>query len=416
MATSGEQYDLFLMLAGPRISAARAALQLASPEREAGLAGSLVPLAVDAALLGVDGLRELALAIVEAQASPLSLEQALFELEHATLELAHGDASGARVDETRLRDLARQLVAERAAPAPRPEAPAPTPKKSSPPPRLPVDSPSLADDAESIWQPTLAEDMLAAFLDECAERTDSLSERLMRLEHATGDRELIGEIFRDLHTLKGSSAFAGLTKMNRVAHQAEDLLGALRDGRRQVDRRVIDVLLEALDTLRAIVTLARTSQPITLDVRPLVARLADPAAIPAPAPATATAAVSPSAAAPATAAAAPPTAQGTLRIEFEKVDHLLNLVGEVVLARGRLSSASEVQSTILREVVTVRKRLAQDAHGLNGSAVVLGDALERLERVLRETFGEVEMGLGGLGLAVGQLRDTVMKLRMVPIA
>src|SRR6188768_781927 len=140
------------MLAGPRISAARAALQLAGPEREAGLSASLVPLAVDAALLGVDGLRELALAIVEAQASPLSVEQGLFELELATLELADGDASGARVDETRLRDLARQLVAERpaafAAPAARPEAPAPTPKAATPH-RLAVASPphTAADDA-----------------------------------------------------------------------------------------------------------------------------------------------------------------------------------------------------------------------------------------------------------------------------
>ncbi len=46
---------------------------------------------------------------------------------------------------------------------------------------------------------------------------------------------------------------------------------------------------------------------------------------------------------------------------------------------------------------------------------ILAD-LERTERVLRETFGEVDSGLGSLGLAVGQLRDTVMKLRMVPIA
>jgi two-component system chemotaxis sensor kinase CheA len=74
-----------------------------------------------------------------------------------------------------------------------------------------------------------------------------------------------------------------------------------------------------------------------------------------------------------------------------------------------------VQTTILREVGAVRKRLGK-TEGLNGSAALLNDELERLERVLRETFGEVEMGLGGLGIAVGQLRDTVMKLRMVPIS
>jgi two-component system chemotaxis sensor kinase CheA len=220
-----------------------------------------------------------------------------------------------------------------------------------------------------------------------------------------------------LHTLKGSSAFAGLTKMNRVAHQAEELIGALRDGRRRVDRAVVDVLLEALDVLRAIVAKARSGERLDMNVRGLLARLADPG-LPKP--------QEPgvrgqgpvggeSRADGVPVAAAAPVAQSTLRIEFEKVDHLLNLVGEVVLARGRLSSASDVQTTILREVAAVRKRLAL-LPGSNGSATLLNDELERLERVLRETFGEVEMGLGGLGLAVGQLRDTVMKLRMVPIA
>lgn len=406
MATSAEQYELFLTLAGPRIEAARAALKLAQgQDQTARLADALIPLAVDAALLGADGLRELSLAIARAPvAAPR--EEALAELERATSALGHGDASGARVDENRLRQLAQELARALDADAPPPAAPGV---------REPAPSGAIDEDPDSRWQPALAEDMLAAFLDECAERTDSLSERLLRLEQNAGDRELIGEVFRDLHTLKGSSAFAGLTKMNRVAHKAEDLIGALREGRRQVDRGVVDVLLEALDALRAIVARARAGQRIDVDVTPLLARLADPSS---PRPdggnaAAATAAAPELAPAAATTAASAATAQ-TLRIEFEKVDHLLNLVGEVVLARGRLTSASEAQSAILREVGAVRKRIGGMRAADGGGQ--LSDELERLERVLRETFGEVELGLGGLGLAVGQLRDTVMKLRLVPIA
>lgn len=413
MATSGEQYELFLTLAVPRITAARYALELPDArEREASVGDALIPLAVDAALLGADGLRELSLAIVHASIEPtLALEEALLELERATEELGHGDESGARVDESRLRVLSQALLGNAPPLGPpakvdAPPAPARAPAPLSVP--QPSSAETTADDAESIWRPTLPEDMLAAFLDECAERTDSLSERLLRLEQDADDRELVSEIFRDLHTLKGSSAFAGLTKMNRVAHQAEDLIGALREGRRKVDRGVVDVLLEALDALRAIVTKARAGERLDMDVRGLLARLADPSLPKAAAAPTVAAATGP-------APPAPAAAQSTLRIEFEKVDHLLNLVGEVVLARGRLSSASDVQTTILREVAAVRKRLSL-MPGLNGSAAPLNEELERLERVLRETFGEVEMGLGGLGLAVGQLRDTVMKLRMVPIA
>jgi chemotaxis protein histidine kinase CheA/CheY-like chemotaxis protein len=444
VATPGEQYELFLTLAVPRIGAARHGFEIAdASQREAAVSDALLPLAVDAALLGAEGLRDLAMAIVHNSRAPtLAVEEALLELEQATEELGHGDASGARVDETRLRHLAHALISN----GPRPAAPAPAPRNEPPAaPREPAAAPHLAassppqagprspapaepatdDGGDNIWQPTLAEDMLAAFLDECGERTDSLSERLLRLEQNAGDRELINEIFRDLHTLKGSSAFAGLTKMNRVAHQAEDLIGALREGRRQVDRNVVDVLLESLDVLRTIVTKARAGERLDLDVRGLLARLADPSLAKVGGSAVSgqrsvgggvrEEAASTSSVVAASSAPAPAPAQSTLRIEFEKVDHLLNLVGEVVLARGRLNSASEVQTTILREVGAVRKRLSA-MPGLNGSAAPLNDELERLERVLRETFGEVELGLGGLGLAVGQLRDTVMKLRMVPIA
>jgi chemotaxis protein histidine kinase CheA/CheY-like chemotaxis protein len=400
VASSGEQYELFLALAGPRIASARAGLAAASlTEREESLADALIPLAVDAALLGAEGLRELSLAIARGSGSSLEkLTAALNELERATQELGHGDESGARTDETRLRQLARELSASSAS--------EPTPAAATAPTAV------ASQDPDSVWQPSLAEDMLAAFLDECVERTDSLSERLLRLEQNADDRELVNEIFRDLHTLKGSSAFAGLTKMNRVAHTAEDLIGALREGRRQVDKPLVDLLLEALDALRAIVTRARNHAPIDIDITHLTARLANPSLSPSPPP---TLTPSPS---PVPAPSPPPSpspAASTLRIEFEKVDHLLNLVGEVVLARSRLNSASEAQSSILHEVGAVRKRLTT-LRGLNGSAAPLNDELERLERVLRETFGEVEMGLGGLGLAVGQLRDTVMKLRMVPIA
>jgi two-component system chemotaxis sensor kinase CheA len=419
VVTSAEQYELFLTLAGARIAAARVGLEATDArEREETLTDALVPLAVDAALLGVDGLRELSLAVARSSQAPVDkLEAALAELEHAIEELSHGDESGARVDESRLRQLAKELGGGAKANPARASA-------AGEAPRAALSTTPVSDDADSIWQPSLAEDMLAAFLDECVERTDSLAERLLRLEQNAGDRELVSEIFRDLHTLKGGSAFAGLTKMNRVAHKAEDLMGELREGRRHVDRALVDLLLEALDALRAIVNKARAGHRIDVDVTDLLARLANPSLPKAAISAASTAlpaVTAPGAATTATATATAtttttPAAQGqsTLRIEFEKVDHLLNLVGEVVLARGRLNSASEVQSSILHEVGGVRKRLTAQLQ--NGSAVVLNDELERLERVLRETFAEVEMGLGGLALAVGQLRDTVMKLRMVPIA
>ena len=403
-AGSAEIYELFLALSPARLGAARGALEQADPaERDRELGAALIPFAVDAALLGADGVAALARALAHAGSAPRSgVERGLDTLERSIDALGHGDESGARVDEAALFDLARELRSGSGEPeAPRESTPAAAP-------------PAADDDVH--WVPALAEDMIAAFLDECGERLDGLAERLLVLEDRADDKELVSEVFRDLHTLKGGSAFAGLKKLNRVAHLAEDLIGELRDGKRSCDRPLVDLLLETLDVLRAIVERARARSPIDVDVSDLVRRLKDPRA--AKGPTTAAAADKPrDAAAPAGAPAQAPAAASTLRIEFEKVDHLLNLVGEVVLARGRLTTAAEVQGALLREMVQLRKKLAAllPAESRPSAPGALDD-LQRTERVLRETWSDLDSGLGGLGLAVGQLRDNVMKLRMVPIA
>jgi two-component system chemotaxis sensor kinase CheA len=419
---SGELYELFLSLSARRLAAAKQALELRQEaERRAALMAALAPIAVDAGLLGAEGVSALASALARAKESELPKVRAgLAELERAIAALGVSDASGARVNETELLSTARALLASGALGF--------TLLNDDAAPET-VESQVAATDSgdDSRWAPSLAEDMIGAFLDECVERTEGLAERLIELEQRGTDKELISAVFRDLHTLKGSSAFAGLTKLNRVAHRAEDLIGELREGKRPADRALIDVLLAALDAMRTITEKARSGGDIDIDIGPLLERLANPNRAPASAP-TAQEHPKPQEA-PSTASARANDGQGTLRIEFEKVDRLLNLVGEIVLARGRLSSAAEVQGLVVREVAQLRKRLsdAQNAPRalVSGSDVVatfspensaIIEDLERTERVLRETFGDVDSGLGGLAIAVGQLRDTVMKLRMVPIA
>ncbi len=426
---SAELYELFLSLSVARLGAAKLALESQNPsERRAALIAALAPIAVDASLLGAEGVSALASAVARAEhPDPARVRAALGELERAIAALGVSDASGARVNETELLSLASALLEGGATGftllhdelAPESVAPATT---------------ESADD--SRWVPGLAEDMVGAFLDECVERTEGLAERLLELEQRGTDKELVSAVFRDLHTLKGSSAFAGLTKLNRIAHRAEDLIGELRDGKRPADRPLIDVLLEALDAMRSITEKARTGALIDVDIAPLLERLANPNRAPAPvAPPRSTPNPNPQTDPHAVTPAARATAsdgQGTLRIDFEKVDRLLNLVGEIVLARGKLTSAAEVQGMVVREVAQLRKKLS-DLRDVpralaSGSDIIslrpsiapenreILDDLERTERVLRETFSDMDSGLGGLGIAVGQLRDTVMKLRMVPIA
>lgn len=403
MSDGSELYELFLALAPSRLDAARRALEQGEPvvvTRE--LEAALVPLAVDATLLGADGLAALALAICRARSTSGSQrDEALDALQAATEALGHHDESGARVNESELIARAEALAGPK-------EEPAAAPERSA----------AAEGGDDSVWEPSLAEDMIAAFLDECVDRLEGLAERLLVLEERQDDVALIGEIFRDLHTLKGSSAFAGLRRMNRVAHLAEDLIGQLRDGKRAVDRAVIDVLLETLDVLRVIVDKARARERIDVSVDGLLERLRDPGGRPAPAapadPAERPAATKPEAGTTAVAA----KASATLRIEFEKVDQLLNLVGEIVLARGRIGAVHEVNAAVIRELSTLRKKLGQRGDGSADGrpAASLLDELVRTERVLAESHADLDSGLGSLSLAVSQLRDTVMKLRMVPIA
>ncbi len=452
-ASPGEPFELFLALAPPRLTAARLGLDLEPDERARELAAALVPMAVDAALLGVDGVAALARAAAAAAAPRNQLEAALASLEAACVALGHGDASGARVDEAALLAEAESLRAVTTVPLASARGVEPT---NSPPAARAGAAPLLGaaraetrpaqdavtadapeDPAEAAWVPILDDDMIAAFLDECVERLDGLGQRLLVLEERSGDRELVNEVFRDLHTLKGSSAFAGLRKMNRVAHLAEDLVGELRDGKRSADRPLVDVLLETLDVLRSIVERARARQPIDVDVHALLQRLRDPGRVPTPRPAPARspalpddapapsgpAAPPPGVPAPATNAGTAAAPAATLRIDFAKVDLLMNLVGESVLARGRLAGAVDQQAGLLREIGQTRQKLAAAVGpaGLPGAerrGPVTGalEDLQRIERVLHESYDDLDRGLGGLTLAVSQLRDQVMKLRMVPIA
>ncbi len=163
-------------------------------------------------------------------------------LQAAMVTLSHADASGARID-----DPAPLLAAATALEALRPT-------RVEAPPAV-ARAPEAAED-DAAWRPQVDGDMIEPFLEEATERIEALSQKLLKLESAPGDTELVRDLFRDLHTIKGSSGFVGLRRMNRLAHAAEDLVGQLREGLRAVTRPMIDALLGALDGLRTILDAA----------------------------------------------------------------------------------------------------------------------------------------------------------------
>jgi two-component system chemotaxis sensor kinase CheA len=235
------------------------------------------------------------------------------------------------------------------------------------------------------------DELTREFLIESQEGLDRMERCMTDLEERPQDAELIGEIFRSVHTIKGTTGFLGFKRLETLAHAGENLLGLLREGKLTADRPIITGLLQLLDGLRgilktieaqdaegegndaaligcleelqlpaqavakhpvhakahAISSAARSqagttvSDPILAGPDPVVP-VSDASQPPAPAPA-----AEPVLKAAAEAASDParPRAQGTaaestLRVDVTLLNRMMNLVGELVLTRNQVLQAT----------------------------------------------------------------------------
>jgi two-component system chemotaxis sensor kinase CheA len=96
------------------------------------------------------------------------------------------------------------------------------------------------------------DDLLKEFLTETSENIIALDSALVRIEQQPDDPQLLSEIFRVMHTIKGTCGFLDLPRLERVAHAGENVLGQFRDGTLAVDREAIGVVLDALDCIKSL--------------------------------------------------------------------------------------------------------------------------------------------------------------------
>ncbi|NMC20680.1 MAG: hypothetical protein GYA33_09705, partial [Thermogutta sp.] len=110
------------------------------------------------------------------------------------------------------------------------------------------------------------EALLGDFLDESGQHLDRLNENLLLLDEAlrergeqvqTCDIEVLNEMFRAAHSLKGLSAMLGLADINQLTHKVENVFDAARNGQLTMDRGVIDLMFRAVDRLSAMVDALR---------------------------------------------------------------------------------------------------------------------------------------------------------------
>jgi two-component system chemotaxis sensor kinase CheA len=239
------------------------------------------------------------------------------------------------------------------------------------------------------------------FLTESAEILAKLDADLVRLEEASTDLDLLNEIFRAAHTLKGTSAFLGFTQMADVTHRMENVLDRLRKGEMQVHPGIMDVILAGVDQIKVLrddiaanaivrrdiaavrqrllaVAAGEPSPPVAA---PTPGRPTDPGPPTAPLPKAATAAPAPE---PTSArAAASHEADPVIRVDVQRIDKIMTLAEELVLGRNRLLQLNAQLLTAHRESELVNR--------------------------LNEATSQV-------GMLTGELQESVMKMRMLPVA
>jgi two-component system chemotaxis sensor kinase CheA len=103
------------------------------------------------------------------------------------------------------------------------------------------------------------DELTKEFIAESQDGLERMEQCLTELEKRPGEAELVAEIFRAVHTIKGTTGFLGFGRLEKLAHAGENLLGALRDGKVAVTSSLISGLFELMDGLKKILRLIETT-------------------------------------------------------------------------------------------------------------------------------------------------------------
>ena len=232
------------------------------------------------------------------------------------------------------------------------------------------------------------------FLTESRESLTEINNALLELERGGGDAA-VARLFRAVHTMKGMGAAMGYASVADLSHELETLLDKLRNGGIAASRPVIDVLFAAVDSLEQAVDLATASTPQQLDVTSVIARIRQ-AGSSETAPQAVTSEVAivstdkngtpPAANAPSAVPAQ--KAPRHIRIESKRLDTLMNVVGELVIARDRIAKVAERlgDNELSESILRASQILANLQNEIMTSRMVpVWQVFERFPRVVRDT-------------------------------
>ncbi len=135
-----------------------------------------------------------------------------------------------------------------------------TEKKTLPEPEATQEPESGPEAVESQVPRKISDDDMAILIDfvsESEENLDTIEISLIDLEQDPANKDIINDIFRPFHTIKGVSGFLSLTKINILSHTTENLLDSARSGDFIIEQTATDAILESVDTLKKLVGIVR---------------------------------------------------------------------------------------------------------------------------------------------------------------
>jgi len=249
------------------------------------------------------------------------------------------------------------------------------------------------------------DDLTKEFIAESQEGLERMERCLTELERRPDDGELVAEIFRSVHTIKGATGFLGFSRLEFLAHAGEDLLGALREKKLVVTPELIGGLLELMDGLRTILRLIEATGGEGLrssdDDHELIARLGElklgetvPAVVefagdtrsPGGEPMSQERDTGhPSSGPVPTATATFATQDKTLRVDVEVLNRMMNLVGELVLTRNQIlqsAPGAENFSELGRRLDTVTADLRESV--MQARIQPVGHLFGKFPRMVRD--------------------------------
>jgi two-component system, chemotaxis family, sensor kinase CheA len=218
-------------------------------------------------------------------------------------------------------------------------------------------------------------EIISEFLIESHENLGRLEGELVELESDPTATSILSSIFRTIHTIKGTCGFLGYRKLEAVAHAGESLLALLRDEELEYTSEIANGLLTMVDAIKEMLgTIESARSDGDDDHAELIAQLRrlqrGPGAAPAPpppprrpsvtlVPVPAPAPTKPPAPAPTTPAPTPvhAVADTSVRVDVGLLDKLMNLVGELVLARNQIVEHASTQTAATFLAATQRLNL-----------------------------------------------------------